>query len=229
MSDYPKMIAPTNHIEPVPRRVRATLGGQVVLDTRRAIYVWEWPNYPQYYIPLADVAAAVLVDENRVQKLSRGPARLHGLRVGDEARPGCGTRLHRRCSGRPGRHGAPRLGRSRRLVRGGRGGLRPPPQPLHPRRRDSLDPDRADRARGDGAGGVVLTGDGVRDRSADPLLPQSHRGRLRAPASHRHGHLVPLQGHDERLLVGAWCAGQDHPTWHGPTTSRPARCCPSPG
>ena len=89
MPDYPQMIAATNHIEPVPRRVRAILGGQMVLDTQRAIYVWEWPNYPQYYIPLADVAAEVLVDEDRVQKLSRGPARLHGLRAGDQARPSC--------------------------------------------------------------------------------------------------------------------------------------------
>ncbi len=89
MPDYPQMIAPTNHIEPVPRRVRATLGGQVVLDTQRAIYVWEWPNYPQFYIPLADVTAGVLVDEERVQKLSRGPARLHGLRAGDQSRPSC--------------------------------------------------------------------------------------------------------------------------------------------
>ncbi len=88
MSDYPQMIAPTNHVEPVPRRVRATLGGHVVLDTQRAVYVWERPNYPQYYIPLADVAVEVLIDEDRVQKLSRGPARLHGLRAGDQARPG---------------------------------------------------------------------------------------------------------------------------------------------
>jgi uncharacterized protein (DUF427 family) len=88
MSDYPQMIAPTNHVEPVPRRIRATLGGRVVVDTQRAVYVWEWPNYPQYYIPLADVSAEVLVDEDRVQKLRRGPARLHGLRVGDQERPG---------------------------------------------------------------------------------------------------------------------------------------------
>ena len=33
------------------RRVRATSAGQVVLDTTRALYVWEWPIYPQYYIP----------------------------------------------------------------------------------------------------------------------------------------------------------------------------------
>jgi uncharacterized protein (DUF427 family) len=42
-------------VEPVPRRIRAFLGGETVLDTTRALYVWEWPYYPQYYIPLPDV------------------------------------------------------------------------------------------------------------------------------------------------------------------------------
>ena len=80
------MIAPVNHIEPVPRRIRATLGARTVLDTTRALYLWESPNYPQYYIPLADVDPDVLVDEQRIQKLSRGRARRHGLRVGDVVR-----------------------------------------------------------------------------------------------------------------------------------------------
>jgi uncharacterized protein (DUF427 family) len=87
MTDYPQMIAPVNHIEPVPRRIRAVLAGEVVLDTSSAIYVWEWPNYPQYYIPIADVRADLLVDEQHEQKLSRGTARQHGLRVGDVTRP----------------------------------------------------------------------------------------------------------------------------------------------
>ena len=56
MNDYPAMITPLNHVEPVPRRVRAVLDGHTVLDTTRALYVWEWENYPQYYIPLRDVA-----------------------------------------------------------------------------------------------------------------------------------------------------------------------------
>ena len=55
MTDYPKMITPADHVEPVPRRIRAMLGGEVVLDTTAALYVWEWPNYPQYYIPVTDV------------------------------------------------------------------------------------------------------------------------------------------------------------------------------
>ena len=88
MHDYPQMIVPVDHIEPAPRRVRATLGGRVVLDTTRAVYVWEWPNYPQYYIPLADVDVDLLVDEDHDERRPRGTARRHGLRVGDLTRPG---------------------------------------------------------------------------------------------------------------------------------------------
>lgn len=88
ISDYPQMIAPLNHIEAVPRRIRATLGGTTVLDTVRALYVWEWPNYPQYYIPLEDVRPDVLVDEQHPEELGRGSARRHALRVRGTSRPG---------------------------------------------------------------------------------------------------------------------------------------------
>jgi uncharacterized protein (DUF427 family) len=86
--DYPQALAATDHIEPVPRRVRAVLSGRTVFDTTRALYVWEWPSYPQYYIPLSDVDPGVLVDEQHLQRLRRGTARRHGLRVGDVDRPG---------------------------------------------------------------------------------------------------------------------------------------------
>ena len=43
MPDYPQAIVPVGHVEPVPRRVRALLGGRTVLDTTAARYVWEWP------------------------------------------------------------------------------------------------------------------------------------------------------------------------------------------
>jgi hypothetical protein len=33
---YPQAITPVGHVEPVPRRVRALLGGQTVLDTSAA-------------------------------------------------------------------------------------------------------------------------------------------------------------------------------------------------
>ena len=87
MADYPQMIVPVDHIEPVPRRIRAVLAGRTVFDTTGALYVWEWANYPQYYIPIADVRAELLIDERHAQPLRRGTARLHGLRIGDIAKP----------------------------------------------------------------------------------------------------------------------------------------------
>jgi uncharacterized protein (DUF427 family) len=88
VADYPQMIVAVDHVEPVPRRVRAMLGGQVVLDTTRALYVWEWPNYPQFYIPLADVRRDLLVDEDHAQHVHRGQTQLYALKVGEILRPG---------------------------------------------------------------------------------------------------------------------------------------------
>ncbi|MEV4596889.1 DUF427 domain-containing protein [Amycolatopsis sp. NPDC049253] len=86
MRDYPDAITQIDHVEPVPRRIRAVLGGETVLDTTRALYVWEWPYYPQYYIPVADVTPGVLVDENHRQRLKRGTARRQTLKAGDEVK-----------------------------------------------------------------------------------------------------------------------------------------------
>jgi uncharacterized protein (DUF427 family) len=87
MSDYPAAITATNHVEPVPRRIRAFAGGEKVIDTTRALYVWEWPNYPQYYIPLADVRAELLEPEGHTQQTRRGVVELRALRVGTVHRP----------------------------------------------------------------------------------------------------------------------------------------------
>lgn len=88
MPDYPSVLVPAGHVEPVPRRVRGYLDGLAVFDTTSARYVWEIPNYPQFYIPLADVTDGVLVDEQHVQQTRRGPVHLHGVRVGDAYRSG---------------------------------------------------------------------------------------------------------------------------------------------
>jgi uncharacterized protein (DUF427 family) len=85
---YPQAITPVGHVEPAPRRVRALLGGQTVLDTTAARYAWEWPFYPQYYVPLADVAPGVLVDEGAEEERKLGTARRHGLAAGGQVRPG---------------------------------------------------------------------------------------------------------------------------------------------
>jgi uncharacterized protein (DUF427 family) len=95
MSDYPQTIVPIDHTEPVPRRVRGYLGGQCIFDSTHALYVWEWPPYPQYYIPLADIRGEFLVDEHEHEEehTHRGPYRVHGLAVGEVTRPRS-VRLH---------------------------------------------------------------------------------------------------------------------------------------
>lgn len=77
MSDYPESIVPAGATTPVPRRIRATLDDRIVLDTQNAIYLWEFPPYPQYYVPLADVADGVLTDTGGTQVFEHGVARVH--------------------------------------------------------------------------------------------------------------------------------------------------------
>jgi uncharacterized protein (DUF427 family) len=88
MTDYPPAITPPHDIAPVPRRIRATLGNHTVFDTTRARYVWEFPPYPQYYIPLGDVDQALLADEGHTARTPRGNAAVFGLRAGEVTRPG---------------------------------------------------------------------------------------------------------------------------------------------
>ncbi|MFG3321148.1 DUF427 domain-containing protein [Streptomyces sp. NPDC048171] len=84
---YPGAIVPVGHVEPVPRRVRGLIGGRAVFDTRRALYVWEWPPYPQFGIPLDDLAeGAVLTPDGETRTLGAWPARRHSLRFGPEVR-----------------------------------------------------------------------------------------------------------------------------------------------
>jgi uncharacterized protein (DUF427 family) len=53
------------------------LDDRVVLDTMDAIYLWEFPPYPQYYVPLADVADGVLTDTGETKTFEHGVARVH--------------------------------------------------------------------------------------------------------------------------------------------------------
>ena len=73
MTDYPQPLVPAGHTEPVPRRLRGILAGATVFDTTRALYVWEWPPYPQYYIPLADIDPVALADEGSARVHTDGP------------------------------------------------------------------------------------------------------------------------------------------------------------
>ena len=54
----PLALPSVNHTEPVPRRIGPPWVARVVVDTTAALYLWEWPHYPQYYIPLGDIDPA---------------------------------------------------------------------------------------------------------------------------------------------------------------------------
>lgn len=88
MTDYPKANVLVNHVEPCPRRIRAYVGPTAVFDTTRALYVWEWPAFPQYYIPRDDLTEGVLVDEEETFETGQGVLRRYGLQVGSTIRQG---------------------------------------------------------------------------------------------------------------------------------------------
>lgn len=86
MPDFPPSIAAVNHIAVAPRRVRGIAGGEVVFDTTRALYVWEWPHYPQYYIPRPDVRPGVLTPEGDPAPTKQGDAQSQRLTAGNVER-----------------------------------------------------------------------------------------------------------------------------------------------
>ena len=70
-------------VEPGHKRVRIYLGGELVADTRRPLYVWELPYYPAYYVPAEDVVAGVLVPTaTRDHSPSRGDAEHFTVQAG---------------------------------------------------------------------------------------------------------------------------------------------------
>jgi uncharacterized protein (DUF427 family) len=77
VNDFPPMIVPVDHTAPVPRRIRAMLSNRCVVDTTNALYLWEWPGYPAYYIPVEDVADGLLRDTGEIEQQPRGLARIH--------------------------------------------------------------------------------------------------------------------------------------------------------
>ena len=89
---YPSAIIPTGHVEPVPRRVRASLNGQTVLDTVHAVYLWEWPYYPQYHIPAVDVDPRALVAGTDLHRHKHGEVVKVNLHAGEIERPRAGHR-----------------------------------------------------------------------------------------------------------------------------------------
>jgi uncharacterized protein (DUF427 family) len=92
MSGVPKAIVPVGHVAPVPRRVRAILGGITVLDTTRALYLWDWPYYPRFQIPAEDLAADVLIEASVQERDRHGTLVRSDLHAGGIERAGAASR-----------------------------------------------------------------------------------------------------------------------------------------
>jgi uncharacterized protein (DUF427 family) len=72
-------------VEQGAKRIRAYLGGELVLDTTRPLLVWEKPEYPAYYVPVADVRTELLeADGGVTHSRSRGDGHTFTLRAGDK-------------------------------------------------------------------------------------------------------------------------------------------------
>ncbi len=227
MSEYPANPVAVNHVEPVPRRVRAFLAGRSVVDTTDARYVWENTSYPQFYIPLADVDANVLVDEGTSMETSRGDPRRYGLGVGDVDRPNAATVLTAAESRRTERHRSLCIVAFDCLVRGGRADVRASAQPVRPGRRHALESSRARRVQGvvfaESDSPVLCSKPACR-----PVLRQSDGSGLRAPHAERYGDPCPYKG----TTRGYWSAQIDRafiPTSPGRTASRRAPLQPIAG
>lgn len=80
------------HAEQAHKRVRALLGGHVVVDTIRPVLVWEGPHYPVYYVPAEDVKAKLEPNGKVVRSPSRGDAVRHDVLIsGYRAEDAAGT------------------------------------------------------------------------------------------------------------------------------------------
>jgi len=75
-------------VEHGEKRVRAYLGGELVVDTTAPLLVWEKPYYPAYYIPVADVRMELLEpDGGSIHSPIRGDGRTFTVRAGGKEAP----------------------------------------------------------------------------------------------------------------------------------------------
>ena len=71
-------------VEKSDKRVRAMLGGEVVVDSLNPLLVWEMPYYPTYYFPAEDVQTSLLVETGETRRSpSRGEATQYVVKAGN--------------------------------------------------------------------------------------------------------------------------------------------------
>src|SRR4029450_2498395 len=68
------------------------LGGEVVVDTKRPLLVWEVPYYPTYYVPVDDVRAELVEAAKTAPPPSRGEGAVLPVRTGTTEAAGAAVR-----------------------------------------------------------------------------------------------------------------------------------------
>lgn len=53
---------------PTPRRVRAYLNHTAIVDTTKALHVWEHAFYPQFYVPFTELRNCTTKDKKKIDK-----------------------------------------------------------------------------------------------------------------------------------------------------------------
>ena len=52
-------------LEPSPKRIRVTFGGETVADSKRAVLMYETRHQPIYYFPMADVRMDLMEETDK--------------------------------------------------------------------------------------------------------------------------------------------------------------------
>lgn len=66
---------------PTSRRVRAIHNHSVIVDTTKAVYVWEHDYYPTIYVPQKDLKNCEIIDKENISGDGKGRATLAELVV----------------------------------------------------------------------------------------------------------------------------------------------------
>ena len=53
------------YLEPTPKRIRVTFGGETVVDSKRTVIMYETGHQPVYYFPMADVRMDLLEETDK--------------------------------------------------------------------------------------------------------------------------------------------------------------------
>lgn len=79
-----KLVAEGPHkAQHTPRRVRGLFNGRYAFDTTKAFHVWEYPNYPQFYVPISSFTADAKLEKAAPVQGTNDAAYLGHLTVGN--------------------------------------------------------------------------------------------------------------------------------------------------